>query len=146
MKILTSHAKTKKGNDVTEPTTVVASTTYTVGSFAFAGSMMGMPYEGMLFGLIGGVLFVSFYTPETHTKLVATLAGSALIAGLGGPVTAGVLTNTDAFARVNPTAIERLSALILGGVWLVLLPILLKKAENWTKPPQSKPSSCKHSE
>lgn len=109
---------------VETPSTLPA-TTYTVGSFALAGSFLGMPYEGILLGIVGGVLFLLFNGPKNTHSLVATLSGSAMVAGLGAPAVAEILVGDAGLDHTNPLTLQRFFAFALGGSWLILMPILM---------------------
>lgn len=103
----------------------VPAVTYTIGSFALAGSFLGMPYEGILLGIAGGVMFLLFNSPKNTHSLVSTLAGSAMVAGLGAPVVAEVLVGDAGLDHTNPLTLQRFFAFVLGGSWLVLMPLMV---------------------
>lgn len=103
----------------------VPALTYTIGSLSVAGSFLGMPYEGIVYGIVGGVMFLLFNAPKNAHNLVSTLLGSAIVAGLGAPVLAEVLVHDGGLDNTNPLTLQRFFAFVLGGSWLILLPILL---------------------
>src|SRR5574337_348679 len=99
--------------------TIAAALTYVVVG------VLGLQYQVLLVGLLGGLIALSFAQPTSRRRMAALVISSALLSGYATPVLAEVL-----FDRVPELAHVRsatvlLLALLLGLTAQVTIPALL---------------------
>lgn len=100
-----------------EPTTT-AGAALAVGSVSVAGTLLGIPYEGLILGLFAGLLSLKREEDLSRFAAVSKVTVSALFGGAGAPVATESVR--IAFGMHSPV-IEPLCALAIGYGWRPLL-------------------------
>lgn len=91
-----------------------------------------MHYDALLFGLFGGLIFLSRGETVARKQAVSSVISSALIAGVGAPLIASLLAAMHAgLAAVDPETMRRASALLIGSGWQVAIPAAIKAFKKW---------------
>lgn len=100
-----------------EPT-ATAGTAIAVGSVSIAGSLLGIPYDGLILGLFAGLLALKSEEDLSRFAAVSKVTVSALFGGAGGPVAAESIG--IAFNMHGPV-VAPLCAIAIGYGWRPLL-------------------------
>lgn len=104
-----------------------AGLTITVGTVSVVGTLLGMHYDALLFGLFGGLIFLSQGNTVRRTQAVTSVIASALLAGVGAPILSSLLVSFySALANVDTDTMRRASALLIGGSWQAAIPYAFK--------------------
>ncbi len=106
--------------------------TITVGTVSIAGTLFGMHYDSLMFGLFGGLIFLSRTPAGTRMKAVTGVISSCLVAGALSPILATFVSSLSAsLAKVDPDTMRRAASLVVGGSWQVAAPEALKAVKDW---------------
>ena len=104
-----------------------AGVTISVGTVSIVGTLLGMHYDALLFGLFGGLLFLARSDSAQRPKAIASIISSTLIAGVGSPIFASMLVFwINGLETVGGDTLRRACALALGGGWQAVLPTALE--------------------
>lgn len=101
---------------MTEPSSSVAA--WLAGA-ATAGAVLGLQYDALVPGLLGGLMALSFAAPTTRMRMAIAVATSTVLAGYGAPVAAVLLmqwlppTDTQAARALSAVAIGLLAQQIV---------------------------------
>lgn len=100
-----------------------AGLTITVGTVSIVGTLLGMHYDALLFGLFGGLIFLSRGKAVARAQAVTGAISSALLAGVFAPLLSSLLYSLNSsLASVDTDTMRRAAAMIIGGGWQVALP------------------------
>lgn len=113
---------------------ISASTGYviTVGTVTIAGTLFGMHFDALMFGLFGGLIMLSRISPKTRLEAFTTLITSVILAGVMAPILAAWTSETFTFAqKVKEDVMREAAALVIGGGWLTVLPTAWEAAKSW---------------
>ncbi|MPS27555.1 MAG: hypothetical protein E2576_10980 [Alcaligenaceae bacterium] len=94
---------------MTEPSSGVAA--WLAGA-ATAGAVLGLQYDALVPGLLGGLMALSFAAPTTRMRMALAVATSTVLAGYGAPVAAVVLMQW--LPPTDAPAARALSAVAIG--------------------------------
>ncbi len=100
-----------------EPTTT-AGAAIAVGSVSVAGTLLGIPYEGLILGLFAGLLALKREEDLSRIAAVSKVTVSALFGGAGAPVAAESIG--IAFNMHSPV-VAPLCAIAIGYGWRPIL-------------------------
>ena len=115
-----------------EPVTSTTGIALSVGTVTLVGSIFGMQFDALMFGLFGGLIMLSRITPKTRLEAFTTLIASVLIAGIIAPILAAWLSDTFQFLhKVKEDNLREAAALVIGAGWLTVLPTLWEGAKEW---------------
>ena len=73
---------------MTDPTTS-ASITIATGSVALGGAVLGLQYDALLLGLLGGLIALQHLGPMTRWAIASSLAAAAIFAAALSPIAVG---------------------------------------------------------
>lgn len=111
---------------------LAAGVTISVGTVSIVGTLFGMHYDALLFGLFGGLLFLARGATVTRAQAVTGIVASALIAGVFSPIVANIaISFSSSLGDVGTDTLRRASALALGGGWQAALPAALEGLRKW---------------
>lgn len=112
-----------------EPATnTVAGVAIATGAITLTGSIFGLQFDALLFGLFGGLISLAHLGAMTILKTAATLLTAVLLGGLSAPwavaIGAGVAAAfgwTEFYAKVPSDAVRLAGALVVGfsAQWLI---------------------------
>lgn len=109
-----------------------AGLTITVGTVSLVGTLLGMHYDALLFGLFGGLIFLSRDKAVARTRAVTGAISSALLAGVFAPLLAGVLYSLHSgLSSIDSDTMRRASSVIIGGGWQAALPAAFEALRGW---------------
>lgn len=98
----------------------------TGGAITLGGSILGLQYDALLFGLFGGLMSLMHLPPMGLGRLVSTLASASLLGALFGPAAVAVARSQWAWMAVLPVGVPRLGCALLIGLFAqALIPVVL---------------------
>ena len=104
-------------------TTTIAAAAAGGISATLAGSMLGLGYDAILGGLLGGLIALMHQPPEPLARQAATLLGAVLTGAVWGPLAvAAALTYAPWVAGVGPGPLRIAAAAALGLVAQAAIP------------------------
>lgn len=105
-----------------EPTSGVATgVTVAAGAVTLTGSIFGLQYDALLFGLFGGLLSLMHLPPMPAVRIASTLASASVLGALFGPaLTAAAAAHFD-WVKSVPTDPARLGSAVFVGCFLQAL-------------------------
>ncbi len=115
-----------------EPSSTTGGIVIAVGTVTLTGTFLGLQYDGLLFGLCGGMISLMFLPPESPTlrttrATAVMLAGAAFLGALFSPAAAPLAQSAGDWATKIPAESLRLAA--AGGIGLLFqfaVPLALK--------------------
>lgn len=112
---------------MTEPTnTTAAGIAFATGAITLTGSIFGLQFDALLFGLFGGLISLMHLPAMSVLRLIGTLASSSLMGALFGPAAVSLSLSSWAWLSAVPAQPARLgSALLIGLFAQALIPIAL---------------------
>lgn len=103
-----------------------AGVTFVIGTVSVVGTIFGMHYDSLLFGLFGGLLFLMNSQKTSRVAAMSSVIASVLLAGSMAPIASAVLLSWyDVLAAVGEENIRRASSLAIGAGWQASLPTAL---------------------
>lgn len=105
----------------------VAGVTFTIGTVSVVGTLLGMHYDALLFGLFGGLIFLTNNPSTTRTNAIGNVIASVLIAGSLSPVLGALLVSWfEVLTNVGEDNMRRASSLIIGAGWQASIPTAME--------------------
>ena len=115
-----------------EPTTnAAAGVTYATGAITLTGSIFGLQYDALLFGLFGGLISLMHLKPMAVMRLVGTLGSASLLGALFGPAAAAAAASWVWLAGVPPNLPRLGAALLVGLFFQTMIPLGLSMLERF---------------
>ena len=106
----------------TEPASQTA-ITLSVGTVAITGTLLGMHYDSLLFGLFGSLIMLARAERTSRFAALSNIGTSMLMAGVGSPILATVATlHFEVFKVLGDEVLRHAAALLLGAGWQVGIP------------------------
>lgn len=107
-----------------EPSTSsLAGVTFVIGTVSVVGTLFGMQYDSLLFGLFGGLIFLMNSPRTSRVAALSSIVASVLLAGIMAPILAALLLSWyEVLSSVGEDNIRRASALAIGAGWHATLP------------------------
>lgn len=105
----------------TEPASQTA-ITLSVGTVAVTGTLFGMHYDALLFGLFGSLIMLSRAEQTSRLAALGNIGTSMLVAGVGSPILSALAVNHFEVFRVLGEVTDHAAALLLGAGWQVGIP------------------------
>lgn len=100
-----------------------AGVTFVIGTVSVVGTLFGMHYDSLLFGLFGGLIFLMNSPRTSRIAALSSIIASVLLAGIMAPIMSAVLLSWyEVLASVGEDSIRRASALAIGAGWHASLP------------------------
>lgn len=112
-----------------EPSSSTAAIVIATGTITLTGSIFGLQYDALLFGLFGGLISLMFLPPDTPTLTTTRSTAGMLIAAafLGALFSPGAAPGVHALAewteRINPETIRLAAAATIGLSYQLLIPL-----------------------
>lgn len=101
-----------------------------VGTVAVTGSLLGMQYDALLFGLFGSLIMLARAEKTSRLAALGNIGTSMLVAGVGSPILSALaVAHFEMFSVLGKEIADHASALILGAGWQVGIPA----AWSWVK-------------
>lgn len=112
---------------MTDPTSsAVTGLAVATGAVQVTGVILGLQYDLLLPGMLGGLIALSFADPTTRTRMAISVFTSTIMAAYGAPVMAAVLPAFFAFFdRVNQATLDSACACCIGIAAQTLAPVVL---------------------
>jgi hypothetical protein len=89
-----------------------------IGSIGIVGSVFGMPFDCLLFGLLGGLIMLSRSHQRAPVLVFGNLLTSVLLAGLAAPLLAQyAVASFDGAKDMGVDSVSRMLAFALGFGW-----------------------------
>lgn len=108
-----------------EPTTSTTGITISVGTVSVVGTLLGMNYDSLLFGLFGGLLMLSRGAVASRLAAFSALASSTLFAGVGSPIAAAfAVSYFSPLAALGHDIVRCAAALAIGCGWQAGIPAI----------------------
>lgn len=105
----------------TEPASQTA-ITLSVGTVAVTGTLLGMHYDALLFGLFGSLIMLSRVEQTSRLAALGNIGTSMLVAGVGSPILSVLaITHFEMFRALGEVT-DHAAALLLGAGWQVGIP------------------------
>lgn len=116
-----------------EPSTSsAAGLTLAVGTVSLVGTLFGMHYDALLFGLFGGLIFLSRSPKVSRSQAVSGVLASALLAGTFANATSVVLgAYYPVLHQVGGDPLRRAFAMMIGSGWQVVVPVVFGVLKQW---------------
>ena len=113
---------------MSEPaSSAVTGITIAAGAVTLTGSIFGLQYDALLFGLLGGLISLMHLEPAGKGKTAAILASAAILGALFAPVLVAVALDYMGFLKAVATDILRLgSAASIGLTAQIVIPLVFK--------------------
>ncbi|HET8687561.1 MAG TPA: hypothetical protein VFM18_12995, partial [Methanosarcina sp.] len=112
----------------------VAGLTITVGTVSLVGTLLGMHYDALLFGLFGGLIFLSRCVSTTRSKAITGAISSALLAGVFSPILVNFLYSLhESLKSIDEDTMRRAASMIIGGGWQVVIPTAVQIFGEWLR-------------
>ena len=110
-----------------EPTSnAAAGIALATGAITITGSIFGLQFDALLFGLFGGLISLMHLPPMTLLRLVGTLGSAALLGALFGPAAIAAAAASWTWFSAVPAAPARLGGALLVGLFAqAIIPIAL---------------------
>lgn len=109
-----------------------AAITISVGTVSVVGTLLGMHYDALLFGLFGGLIFLSRSPSVTRYQAISSTIASVLIAGVAAPILSLIVTsNFSSFQSLGEDTLRRACAMLIGGGWQAGVPIAFDFIKQW---------------
>lgn len=106
-----------------EPTTSI---TIATGSVALTGAVLGLQYDALLLGLLGGLVALQHLGPMSRTAMAASLAAAAVFAAAMSPVAVGAAAEYAPWtAKLKPDVARIALAFGLGLASQTIVPAAL---------------------
>ena len=100
------------------------------GTITLTGSIVGVPYDALLAGFFGGLVWLTYRPPADLWKTASSVAVSSLIAGVIAPLVAAWAIDKFAWLSVllDPLMATRIAAgVIIGLCAQVVIPAALNR-------------------
>lgn len=105
-----------------EPTSGVATgVTIAAGAITLTGSIFGLQYDALLFGLLGGLLSLMHLPPMTALRVASTLASASVLGALFGPALIAAAQAQFSWIGAVPAQPARLGSAVIVGCFLQAL-------------------------
>lgn len=116
---------------MTEPAnTTAAGVAIATGAITLTGSVFGLQFDALLFGLFGGLISLMHLPAMGLLRLIGTLGSASLLGGLFGPAGVAAAASYWAWVAAVPPIPARLgSALFVGLFAQALIPLVLTRLE-----------------
>lgn len=96
------------------------------GTITITGSIFGLQYDALLFGLFGGLISLMHLPPMSLLRLVGTLGSAALFGALFGPAMIAFAAASWSWFSAVPAGLARLGGALLVGLFAqAIVPIAL---------------------
>ena len=106
--------------------TSAAGLTITIGTVSVVGTLLGMQYDSLLFGLFGGLIFLTHSKRSTRASAISNVITSVLLAGALSPVACGLAVAWfESLEKVGEDNIRRALAMCIGAGWQGGIPVLV---------------------
>lgn len=106
-----------------EPNATAAGAAAATGTAALAGSVLGLAYDALLGGLLGGLLSLMYLAPMPPARMAGSVAASAIAGGVFGPVAVAAGTHYAPWlAGMAPGPLRMAAAVAIGLVAQVAIP------------------------
>lgn len=96
------------------------------GAITLCGSIFGLQYDALLFGLFGGLISLMHLGPMGIMRLASTLGSAALLGALFGPAAVAAAAASWAWVAAVPPTAGRLGAALTVGLFAqAVIPLVL---------------------
>lgn len=96
------------------------------------GTLFGMHYDSLLFGLLGGLIFLSRSAKVARAQALSGVLSSALLAGTFAQSAAVLTLAYFSVAKpIGEDSLRRAAAMSIGACWQVGVPMALSIVRNW---------------
>ncbi len=103
-----------------------AGVTFVIGTVSVVGTVFGMHYDSLLFGLFGGLIFLTNSPRTSRVAALSSVIASVLLAGSMAPILAAFLISWyDVLANVGEDNVRRAGSLAIGAGWHASLPAVI---------------------
>lgn len=103
-----------------------AGVTFTIGTVSVVGTLFGMHYDALLFGLFGGLIFLTNSPKVSRVNAIGNVIASVLLAGAMSPLFGALLLSWFEFlTSVGEDNMRRASSLAIGAGWQAGVPAAL---------------------
>lgn len=99
----------------------VAGAAMAAGAITLTGSIFGMQYDALLFGLFGGLISLMHLPPMGMVRVVSTLFSASLMGAVFGPAGVAAAQANFAWVKAVPAEPARLGSALLIGLFLQAL-------------------------
>ena len=97
--------------------------TLAVGTVAVTGTLLGMHYDSLLFGLFGSLIMLSRSEKVSRLVALGNVGTSMLVAGVGSPILAAIgVAHFEVLRALGDELPRHASSLLLGAGWQVGIP------------------------
>lgn len=109
-----------------EPAHTASGIVIATGAITLSGSIFGLQYDALLFGLFGGLISLMHLAPMSLARLAGTLASAALTGALFGPAAVAAAAASWAWMAAVPATSARLGAALCVGIFIqAIIPLAL---------------------
>jgi hypothetical protein len=109
---------------MSEPATTT-SIAISAGTVTLTGSLLGMSYDALLFGLVGVLFSLRMLPPMSRWQLLIAVITTTMLAALSGPVLAGWAVSRIASIADHENLMQSLAALLVGALAQLVFPAVL---------------------
>ena len=96
------------------------------GAITLTGSILGVHFDALLLGFIGGLVVLSFLPKMTIKAVFWTLFSSSVLGGVLAPISASTLCHFFSFLDTSGDSVRMASALLIGVGAQTIIPVFLK--------------------
>lgn len=104
-----------------------AAIAFAFGTVTISGSLFGIQYDALLAGFFGGLVSLSVLPPMSNLKIVGSVVGSAVMAGIFAPICALGALNYMPWLEPIGEITRLASAVVIGICWLPILPACMNR-------------------
>jgi len=111
----------------TSTSSAVAGIALATGAISITGSILGLQYDALLFGLFGGLISLMHLKPIGVMNLVGTLFTASVMGALFGPAAMAAAAASFDWFKAIPATPARLGGALLVGLFIqAVIPIALQ--------------------
>lgn len=96
------------------------------GAITVTGSILGVQYDALLLGFIGGLVILSFQPQKTLHAVFASLFTSSTLGGVLAPIVAQTMRHYINFLDYTDDGVRMAAALVVGVSAQTIVPTFLK--------------------
>lgn len=97
-------------------------------SLGVTGNILGMTTESLIFGFIGGIVFLMFSEKMTRKQSLTTVLTSTILAGILTPLLLNLIQEESNFSI---ELLKGLTPFLIGVGWRYCLPYIKSIIQNW---------------
>lgn len=112
-----------------EPSSTAGAVAVATGVITITGSIVGLQYDALLFGLLGGLISLMHVSVGSPVRMAGTLATAAILGAISSQFSPALIANIPGLPLVKPDHVRLAAALLVGLFGQFTIPLLM----NWMK-------------